>query len=229
MSADRRVKMPYSKMSAFKGHIFDLDGTLIMSNDVWTDVDLRFLGKRGLSVPEDYSKALSVMNFDQAAIYTKERFGLEDDVEDIKKEWFESARYRYAHTIPLYKGVKEYLEALYSSGKSLALATASSAELYEPVLKRTGVYDMFSVFVTTAEVERGKGFPDVYLEAAKRLGLEPGDCIVYEDIYQGIRAAKGAGFHTAACLNEHYQDDDKMRAESEYIFRQSPAGASSVE
>ena len=71
MSADRRVKMPYSKMSAFKGHIFDLDGTLIMSNDVWTDVDLHFLGKRGLSVPEDYSKALSVMNFDQAAIYTK--------------------------------------------------------------------------------------------------------------------------------------------------------------
>ncbi len=80
---------------------------------------------------------------------------------------------------------------------------------------------MFSAFVTTAEVERGKGFPDVYLEAAKRLGLEPGECIVYEDIYQGIRAAKGAGFHTAACLNEHYQDDDKMRAESEYIFRQA--------
>ena len=161
------------------------------------------------------------MSRGMTSTYIVEFEGNKVDVEDIKKEWFESARYRYAHTIPLYKGVKEYLEALYSSGKSLALATASSAELYEPVLKRTGVYDMFSAFVTTAEVERGKGFPDVYLEAAKRLGLEPGDCIVYEDIYQGIRAAKGAGFHTAACLNEHYQDDDKMRAESEYIFRQA--------
>ena len=209
------------EMTAFKGHIFDLDGTLIRSNHVWTDVDAQFLGKRGINVPEDYSKALSVMNFDQAAAYTKERFALPDDTDSIKAEWFDMALYQYSHVIELYDGIFSYLTELHQSGRLLALATASSPLLYRPVLERTGIFGLFSAFVTTEEVERGKGFPDVYLKAAGELGLAPEDCVVYEDIIEGIKAADSAGFHTAACINGHYPDGKQMRECSEYIFRDS--------
>ena len=60
----------------FKGHIFDLDGTLIESNGVWSKIDEEFLGRRGIAVPKDYFKTVSAMNFEQAAVYTNERFGL---------------------------------------------------------------------------------------------------------------------------------------------------------
>ncbi|MBR2304324.1 MAG: HAD family phosphatase [Ruminococcus sp.] len=206
-------------IKSYKGHIFDLDGTLIKSNHVWNDVDTQFLGKRGIEVPEDYSKALSVMNFDQAAAYTKERFSLPDDTDSIKDEWFDMALYQYSHVIGLYEGVYDYLAELHKNGRLLALATASSPLLYTPVLERTGIYGFFSAFVTTEKVKRGKGFPDVYLKAAEELGLKPKNCVVYEDIIEGIRAAGSAGFHTAACINGRYPDDEEMKECSEYIFR----------
>jgi HAD superfamily hydrolase (TIGR01509 family) len=214
------------EMTAFKGHIFDLDGTLIRSNHVWTDVDVQFLGKRGFTVPEDYSKALSTMNFDQAAVYTKERFSLPDSVDAIKQEWFDLALYQYTNVIELFDGVYDYVTSLYNDGKKLALATASSHLLYEPVLRRTGIYDCFCAFVSTEEVKRGKGFPDVYERAAEKLGLRPCECVVYEDIVEGVRAAAGAGFHTAACANGHYNEDEQIIAAAEFIFREgSPTTA----
>ncbi len=203
----------------FKGHIFDLDGTLIESNGVWSKIDEEFLGRRGIAVPKDYFKTVSAMNFEQAAVYTNERFGLGESIEDICREWFDTAVYEYSNVIGLCGNAGEYVKSLYDSGKKIALATASSAALYEPVLKHNGIYGYFHSFVSTEEVSRGKGFPDVYELAAKRLGLDPADCIVYEDICEGVKGAKLGGFHTAACLNKHYFADwNEMREQAEYVI-----------
>jgi HAD superfamily hydrolase (TIGR01509 family) len=198
-------------ISNFKGVIFDLDGTLIESGDVWTQIDIDFLGKRGFAVPENYGKAVSAMDFRQAAVYTKELFSLPETIEEIAAEWRDMAIWHYTHDIDPVKGAPEFVRKLHSKGVKLALATASSRELYEPVLKRCGMYEYFSEFVTTSQVERGKGFPDIYLLAAKLLGEKPEDCAVFEDIPEGVNAAKTGGFTVFARLNPHYTPDrEKM-------------------
>ena len=196
----------------FKGHIFDLDGTLTRSNHVWSKIDEEFLGKRGIKVPEDYFKQVSAMNFEQAAVYTNDRFSLGENIQDIMKEWFDMAVYEYTNVIELCGNAGEYVRKLKEQGRKIALATASTEELYKPVLKRNGILECFDCFVSTEQVKRGKGFPDVYELAAEKLGLDAQDCVVYEDIVEGIKGAKAGGFFAAACLNDHYSHDwDEMR------------------
>lgn len=196
----------------FKGHIFDLDGTLTRSNHVWSKIDEEFLGKRGIKVPEDYFKQVSAMNFEQAAVYTNDRFSLGENIQNIMKEWFDMAVYEYTNVIELCGNAGEYVRKLKEQGRKIALATASTEELYKPVLKRNGILDQFDCFVSTEQAERGKGFPDVYELAAEKLGLEVKACVVYEDIVEGIKGAKAGGFFAVACLNDHYSHDwDEMR------------------
>lgn len=196
----------------FKGHIFDLDGTLTRSNHVWSKIDEEFLGKRGIKVPEDYFKQVSAMNFEQAAVYTNDRFSLGENIQDIMKEWFDMAVYEYTNVIELCGNAGEYVRKLKEQGRKIALATASTEELYKPVLKRNGILECFDCFVSTEQVKRGKGFPDVYELAAEKLGLDAQDCVVYEDIVEGIKGAKAGGFFAVACLNDHYSHDwDEMR------------------
>lgn len=120
----------------FKGHIFDLDGTLTKSNHVWSKIDEEFLGKRGIKVPEDYFKQVSAMNFEQAAVYTNDRFSLGENIQDIMKEWFDMAVYEYTNVIELCGNAGEYVRKLKEQGRKIALATASTEELYKPVLKK---------------------------------------------------------------------------------------------
>lgn len=196
----------------FKGHIFDLDGTLTRSNHVWSKIDEEFLGKRGIKVPEDYFKQVSAMNFEQAAVYTNDRFSLGENIQDIMKEWFDMTVYEYTNVIELCGNAGEYVRKLKEQGRKIALATASTEELYKPVLKRNGILECFDCFVSTEQVKRGKGFPDVYELAAEKLGLDAQDCVVYEDIVEGIKGAKAGGFFAVACLNDHYSHDwDDMR------------------
>lgn len=205
--------------SKYKGIIFDLDGTLINSSHVWSDIDKKFLAKRGFGVPKDYFKVVSTMNFNEAATYTKEFFNLNESVEEISAEWLEMARDEYAHNILLKKGANEFLHNLKSNGIKIALATASSKALYEAVLKNNKVYDLFDFFASTEQVNRGKGFPDIYEFACDGLGLKPEDCAVFEDIIEGIRGANAGGFTSIACLDEHYKADwNDMKKESDFYF-----------
>lgn len=191
----------------YQGAIFDLDGTILDSMHVWRQVDVDFLGKRGLTVPADYVKAISAMGFDAAAGYTIERFGFLETKESIIAEWQKMACDAYAHTVRLKPGAKEFLTILHEHGIKIAAATASDACLFVPALKQNGIYELFDAAVTVQEVARGKGFPDVYEEAARRMGLCAPDCIVFEDILKGIEGAKKGGFTAIAIYDEHAQDD----------------------
>ena len=135
------------------------------------------------------------------------------------QEWHEMAVYEYSHVIGEVDGAADYLRYLHDSGVKLGLATANSKGLYEPVMKRLGIYGLFDKFATTEEVERGKGFPDVYELACERLGEAPEDAIVFEDIIEGIRGAKLGGFSTAACLYEARGGEaETLTAEADIAF-----------
>ena len=190
----------------FDAVIFDLDGTLVDSMWVWTEIDRQFLGKRNIEVPTDMDKALEGMSFTETAQYFKERFNLEMSVEDIKAEWNECAWDFYTKQVPLKKGVREFLEILKAQNIKIGIATSNSVLLVEAVLKALDIQDYFQQIRTSCEVGRGKPFPDIYLKVADDLGAEPNRCLVFEDIPNGVRAGKNAGM-TAWCIKDRQEDE----------------------
>jgi len=185
-----------------KGAIFDLDGTLFDSMWVWKAIDCKFLGNRQIEVPDDYMEAISPLGFVGAAKYTIERFNLTDTPEMLIAEWNEMALNEYRNNVKLKKGAKEYLFYLKERGVRIAAATASHEELFVPCLKNNGIYELFDNITTLQEVEREKGFPDIYLKAASKMKLEPTSCVVFEDIYQGIYGAVAGNFMTVGVYDE---------------------------
>lgn len=194
-------------MKEFKGVIFDLDGTILDSMWVWEQVDVNFLGKRGIPIPKDYAKEISAMNIKTAAEYTINRFGLQETVDQVVAEWFDMAMKEYAEDVQLKTGAHEYMAYLKAKDVKLAVATSSPKELFLPCLENNEIYEFFDAIVTTMEVPRGKDFPDVYEEAASRISLKPSECMVFEDILKGIKAAKQGGFYVVAVEEEHAVED----------------------
>lgn len=190
-------------MRNFKGAIFDLDGTVLDSMWVWDEVDKKFLGKRGIAVPDDYLEQIAHIGYTAAAAYTIERFGLDETEENIVAEWSSLAADAYAHDVVLKPYAKDFLIQLKNNGVRLSVATASNALFFEPALKRCGIYDLFDAFTTSDEVARGKGFPDIYLLAAQKIGLTADECIVFEDIYAGIKGAADGGFYTIGVYDKY--------------------------
>ena len=197
-------------LNDFDGYIFDLDGTLIDSSNAWHRVDDIFLSSYGIDTPDDYDREIAGMSFEMAAKYTIDRFNLECTVNEVIKEWNDIVRDIFATEISLFEGAQEYLRYLKSKGKRLSVATVNNLELTIPVLENNKVLDLFDDITTAAEVTRPKGFPDIYLKAAKKLRLSVSKCVVFEDILQGIKGAKKGGFKTVAVMckkNIHYRDE----------------------
>src|SRR5690554_1576128 len=173
-----------------KAIIFDLDGTLVDSMWIWKEIDITYLNKRGIDFPEDLQKDIEGMSFTETAIYFKQRFNLPDTIEEIKKEWNSLAEYYYKNEIRLKDGVLEFLNYLKDKNIKLGIGTSNSRELATEVLIKNGIYDYFDAIRTSCEVDKGKPFPDVFLRVAEDLGVSPKECIVFEDTYAGVLAAK---------------------------------------
>lgn len=200
-----------------KGFIFDLDGTLIDSTNVWADIDEKFLGDRGFEVPEDYMQIISPMGAYRTAVYTIERFNLKNETpEDLVNEWLEMAKVEYHNHIKCKPFVKDFLQKAHNRGIKMAVATSSDRELFIPTLERENIIDYFDDIVTVGEVERGKEFPDVYLEAAKRINADVEESVVFEDILTAIKGAKTGGFKVVAVSDpksENIQEQIKKTAD----------------
>jgi HAD superfamily hydrolase (TIGR01509 family) len=183
--------------------IFDMDGTIIDSMWVWKKVDADFLKKREISIPEDMQKQIEGLSFTQTAKYFKDRFGLQDEIDEIKNEWLDMVAHFYSNTIPLKEGVPEFLSILKRNGIKIGLATCNSRDLVNLVLKRTGIYNYFNSIVTSCEVEKDKSFPDIFLHAAKQLEVPPSRCLVFEDTLCAIMGAKKAGMKVIAVADDY--------------------------
>lgn len=186
--------------------LFDLDGTLLDSMGTWEKIDVDFLTMRGLEVPPDYVEAISSMSFPESARYTVDRFSLSESADDLLREWNSMALYAYSHTVPLKPHAKAYLRALKRRGVRLGVATSLPAVLYEPALRNHGIMDWFEVICSTDEVAEGKTKPDVFLLAADKFDIDPGDCLVFEDSPQAIESAKRAGMTVYGVYDESFKE-----------------------
>ncbi|MDF2533059.1 MAG: haloacid dehalogenase superfamily protein subfamily variant 3 with third motif having or [Clostridia bacterium] len=199
----------YIVLDNIKAAIFDLDGTLIDSMGIWGKVDIDFLEKRGIETPADLRDYIEHLSFVDTAKYFKDRFKLSESIEVIMDEWNSMAYYEYSNTVTLKPGAKEYLECIKSKGIKLALATSNSHVLLEAVLKNNGVFEYFESITTTIEVDKGKNHPDIYLLSAKKLGVSPKQCIVFEDILPAVMGAKAAEMKVVAiydAYSEHQRE-----------------------
>jgi len=194
-----------------KAVIFDVDGTLIDSMWIWKQVDIEFLGKRGIPLPERLQMEIEGMSYSETAIYFKERFNLPESLEEIKEEWRLMAEDYYKCHIQLKSGAKDFLKLLYDKGLTLGIATSNSRELVDCMLANHGIRKYFSNIRTSCEVEKGKPYPDVYLKVAEDMGIEPCRCLVFEDTLSGVMAAKSAGMRVFAMADElSLESKDKL-------------------
>lgn len=200
-----------------EGAVFDLDGTLLDSSWVWEKVDEKFLGDRGFQVPDDYVDETSPLGAERAAVYTIERFGLNEDKDDIVREWIEMAKKEYATEVVCKPYAKEFLEELHKLNIKMAVATSSDRELFMKTLEREGILKYFQKIVTVDEVERGKGYPDIYEEAARRIKVNPHKCLVFEDILAGVTGASLGEFNVVAVFDEKSKHNwEKIKSISKY-------------
>ncbi len=199
--------------------IFDLDGTLVDSMWLWHEIDVEFLGQRGLELPETYQKDIEGMSFTETAIYTKELFHLSESVEELKEIWNRMAMEKYANEVPFKPGAEKFLQYCKSRNIPVGIATSNSRELVEAVGKSLHFEEYIQEIVTACEVERGKPAPDVYLEAASRLGAQPFRCLVFEDVPMGIMAGKNAGMQVCAVEDAFSagQQEEKRKLADYYI------------
>ena len=200
-----------------EGAVFDLDGTLLDSSWVWEKVDEKFLGDRGFQVPDDYVDEISPLGAERVAVYTIERFGLNEDKDDIVREWIEMAKKEYATEVVCKPYAKEFLEELQKLNIKMAVATSSDRELFMKTLEREGILKYFQKIVTVDEVERGKGYPDIYEEVARRIKVNPHKCLVFEDILAGVTGASLGEFNVVAVFDEKSKHNwEKIKSISKY-------------
>ena len=199
--------------------IFDLDGTLVDSMWMWRQIDIEFLGERGIALPEDLQQKIEGMSFRETAVYMQERFQLKETAEELMDIWNKMAFEKYKNEVPLKRGIQKFLEHLKACQIKMGIATSNSPLLVETVLKAQGIFEYFDSIHTANEVEKGKPAPDIYLLVAKDLGVEPEKCLIFEDIVQGIMAGKNAGMTTCAIYDDYSKDDDEnKRATADYYI-----------
>lgn len=205
-------------LTGIKAVIFDLDGTLVDSMWVWSQIDIDFLGQYGLKVPAGLQNDLEGMSFTETAIYFKNRFSLSESVEEIKKIWQDMAMDAYCKTVPLKPGAKDFITYLKEKNIRLAVASSNSYDLIDAVLKSHGIRRCFEAIITSCQVHKGKPAPDVYLEAARQLGTEPSACLVFEDIIPGILPGKNAGMKVCAVDDRYSRPQEKEKKETADYF-----------
>lgn len=182
----------------YDGVLFDLDGTLVDSMWMWRSIDIEYLGRFGIVLPEDLQSKIEGKSMTETAQYFKDHFQIPDSIEQMKADWNQMAWDKYSNEVPLKPGVPEFLEYLRENEIHAGIATSNSRELVTQVLKVHSMEDYFDTIVTGCDIEKGKPNPDIYLKAAKALSLNPEKCLVFEDIIPGILAGKNAGMKVCA-------------------------------
>jgi HAD superfamily hydrolase (TIGR01509 family) len=197
--------------------VFDLDGVLVDSEHVWDEARKELAAERGGRWHERASRDMMGMSSLEWSRYMHDEIGLRERPEEISAEVVRRLEEIYRRELPLVEGAREAVERL-AARWPLALASSSNRELIDLVLELSGLGLDFRVTVSSEEVARGKPAPDVYLEAARRLGVAPERCAAIEDSENGIRSAEAAGMRVLAIPNPQYPPGEDALALADEVL-----------
>lgn len=177
--------------------LFDMDGLMVDSEPLWFEVEREFARARGGDWTEELGTACIGKGLANTLRVMNESFGFPVDLERDAAAIVELFVARVAE-LELKTGFDELLGEARARGVPRALASSSARRLVEATLARFGLRQRFDAVVTGDCVAHPKPAPDIFLEAARRLGAAPGDCVVLEDSLAGVRAARAAGMRVIA-------------------------------
>ena len=188
--------------------VFDLDGVLLDTEELWDEARRRLAEERGARWPDDAQRAMMGMSSPEWSRYMHDVIGLSEPCEEISTEVVRRLEALYRERLPLVPGA---LDAVGRIGARwpLGIASSSNRPLIDLFLELTGTRELFRATVSSEEVERGKPAPDVYLEAARRLGVDAKDCAAIEDSENGIHSASAAGMRVIAIPNRVFTPSDE--------------------
>jgi HAD superfamily hydrolase (TIGR01509 family) len=183
--------------------IFDLDGVIMDSEQRWNGAKEALVRETGGRWRDEAPSVMMGMSSSEWAAYLRDDLGVPMDVDAISRAVVRRIEDGYREALPLLPGAGDAVRAL-ADRWPLGLASSSNREIIDLVLELTGFGDAFRVTVSSEEVERGKPAPDVYLEAARRLEVDPARCVAVEDSSNGLRSAHAARMTVIAVPNPHY-------------------------
>ena len=197
--------------------VFDLDGVILQTEEVWDEVRGRYVVEQGGRYDEEAQRAMMGMSAPEWSRYLHEELGVPRTPEQISADIVRLMEARYRDELPLIPGAREAVERL--AGRwPLGLASSSNRPLIDAALELSGLDRFFAATVSSEEVARGKPAPDVYLEAARRLGVDPERCVAVEDSHSGIRSAKSAGMRVIAIPNRSFPPDPDALAAADLVL-----------
>ena len=197
--------------------VFDLDGVLIDSEHVWDEARQSLAEERGGRWTENASRDMMGMSSLEWSRYMRDEIGIDEEPEEISAEVVRRLERIYRDELPLLDGAVEAVERV-AARWPVAVASSSNRELIDLVLELSGLARLFAATVSSEEVPRGKPSPDVYLEAARRLGVAPERCAAVEDSENGILSAKAAGMRVVAIPNPLYSPNDEALAAADEVL-----------
>jgi HAD superfamily hydrolase (TIGR01509 family) len=198
--------------------VFDLDGVLLDSEQLWDEVREELARERGGRWHEHAQRDMMGMSSPEWSRYMHDVIGLAEPPEEISAEVVRRMGDRYRERLPLLPGAVEAVERL-AARWPLGLASSSNRPLIDLVLDVSGLAPYFRATVSSEEVARGKPAPDVFLEAARRLGVAPERCGVVEDSGNGILAGRAAGMRVVAIPNPHFPPSDEALAAADVVLQ----------
>ena len=201
-----------------KAVIFDMDGTLIDSTGIWHEIDKAFFDKRNMELPKDYAQHIVHLGLTQAAVYTKETYHLQESIQDIIKEWHDMSVDMYKYHVPLKEGALELLELFKSNNVKMAIATANDEPLYRPCIERLGIVDYFDEIADVNTAKEGKQSAKIYLDLAKKMGAEPQNTLVLEDMPTCVKTVFKSGFITVAVYDNASKEYDQEKKNNSILF-----------
>jgi len=197
--------------------VFDLDGVLLDSEEIWDRAREELARERGGRWHEQAQRDMMGMSSTEWSRYMADVIGLPEPPEEINREVVRRLTELYREELPAIAGAREAVERL-AARWPLGLASSSNRELIDLALELLGVEHLFTATVSSEEVARGKPAPDVYLEAARRLGVDPTTAAAVEDSHNGILSAKAAGMRVIAIPNAHFPPDGDALAAADVVL-----------
>ncbi len=185
-----------------------MDGVLVQSEEAWDEARRELVESSGGNWHDGAQREMMGMSSVEWSRYMHDSLGVEMEPEEISAEVVRRMEAGYREQLPLIDGAVEAVERMAGSFR-LAVASSANRELIDLALSLSGMDRWFEASVSSEEVERGKPAPDVYLEAASRLGVEPQHCAAVEDSTNGLLSAKAAGMLVVAVPNEEYPPEQR--------------------